>query len=358
MELFKLNSAHLPSNTITLKDEDSFIWTERYDMPGDFVLTVENDITILTKLPYGTLISHTDTLEVMMVETHDIKRDKDKKIIIEITGRTFEVFSEHRITNGCEAAIRTGSTRNAETLSAMTSSAACVYILKYSLEQGTADAADYIPNLLIVNDVAAGDTAIAWQVKRGTIHSQILEWLKVDNCGIRNVRPNGAQTTLNLVVHKGVDRTLTVSFSAQNKDIYDVQYLRSIKEHKNYARVSADTSTHEYRTHALGSDVTGMNRRVMYVEAQDLEGTIGSGNTTPMAGRAQEAMDSKLILSLMQANVAVTARPRFKFHYDVGDIVTIYGEFDSVTTKRIVEHILTVDKEGIRGYPGLADLTS
>ena len=55
----------------------------------------------------------------------------------------------------------------------------------------------------------------------------------------------------------------------------------------------------------------------------------------------------------MQAKISQTAKPKFKINYDVGDLVTCFGDFGTVQKMRVTEHVLTVDKDGIQGYPTL-----
>lgn len=357
MKIFKLDSSYKPSSSI---DEfESFIWTERYDVAGDFELLVKNDSRILTTLPTGSLISHTDSLEVMIVENHEIERSKDKELLVKITGRSFETFAENRVTSGCSSSVKNPTTKDANTeiLSAMSSSAAAVYILKYGLQPGVASSDDEISNVVISDTVTPQDAAVAYQIKRGDIYSQVLEFLKINKSGIKSIRPNGAQTTLNFVVHSGVDRSASVIFYAQYEDLEDAKYFKSIKGYKNYARVSTAYTSRLYRHRDLTADVTGLSRRVIYEEASDLEGTYSPPtNTDVVAGRGQAALDDNKKTSIIQATISETAKPKFKFDYDVGDLVTVHGEFSASETMRVTEHILTVDKEGIRGYPALSSL--
>lgn len=352
MIIFKLDNDYLPSTSV--KEFKTAIWTERYDIAGDFKIVAEDDISLLTLLPKGTLISHTDTLEVMQVETHNVVRNEEKKLLVTVSGRSVETFSENRPTEGSDLSLETEGVANTEVLLATPSCHAAAHILKYKLEPGTASTDDEIPNLLVVESVTTHDAAMDHPVKRGSVYSQLLEFLKMSKTGVKSVRPNGVQTTLNLVVHDGVDRTTSVIFYAQYEDLRDAEYLTSIKNYKNYARVAGKVATRLHRHRDLGSDLTGWDRRILYVDANDLEDEFTSPTTTDaMAGKGQAALDENRALSLISATISETARPKFKRDYEVGDIVTVYGEFSESQAMRVTEHILTVDETGVKGYPAL-----
>ena len=355
MELFKLSpSTYLPGDTI--REYESLIWTERYQSYGDFKLTVVNDTRVLSALPLGTLISHSDTYQVMIVEDHSIERDSDKKLQIEVTGRTFETFAENRPTVGCDSGLYNSGTGAAivETITNTPENVAKQLFIN-KMVSPTATANDAIPNLFVGTSIRVPDTSATHTIRRGDTYSRAMELLKICDAGVKVVRPHGAQTTLDIIIHDGADNSTTVIFYAQLEDLEDAKYFWSNKAFKNYAQISAHTAVRTYRHRDLGSDVTGLSRRVQYVDANDLEGAFSPPLTTDaMATRAQNVLDSHKMISLVQAKIATTAKPKFKVNYDIGDLVGVFGEFSVAQTMRVTEHILTIDSKGIRGYPALS----
>lgn len=352
MQIFKLNASYLPSTTI--QNFDTLAWTERYQTSGDFKLEVENELAVLYDLPLGTLISHTDTTEVMIVENHEIDRDSTKGLKITVSGRNFETFAENRVTTGSGLAMETAGVANVETTASLPSSTIARNLLRTGLQPGTATADDAITNLTVYTVMRVLDTAMTYVVKRGDIYARVLEFLKICDAGLKTIRPNGAQTTLDLVVHDGIDRSQSLIFYAQNEDLDDAKYFWSAKGEKNYAAIATKINARLYRDRNVGTNQQGLNRKVMYVEASDLEANYGAGTSTDVvSARGQTELDNKQRVSLLQAKISKTARPKFKFDYDVGDIVSVFGDFGVAQTMRVTEHILTVDKDGIRGYPSL-----
>lgn len=355
MEFFKLDSSYLPSTTV--RDFDSLIWTERFETAGEFQLVVENDVSILTTLPIGSLVSHTDTTEVMLVENHEIDRDSKKALKISVSGRTFETFSENRTTIGSGYSLTDPITGNqlTEIHTSTTSAALVESILKTALQSGSAATEDVISNLVVRKVIRDPDVAMDYVVNRGDIYTRVLEYLKIAHAGIKAIRPNGAQTTLDLVIYDGLDLTGSVIFYAQYEDLDDAKYFWSNKAYKTHAKIAAKIYWRLYRNRDLVSDVTGLNRRVIYLDANDLE-----GNYTPPAAsdvisaRGQAILDVSPMISLVQAKISKTAKPKFKYDYDMGDLVTVFGEFGIAQPMRVVEHVLTVDKKGILGFPSLS----
>jgi hypothetical protein len=244
---------------------------------------------------------------------------------------------------------------NVEIITADPAAHVAVQLLKSRLEVGTASADDAIPNLLVYSDIRVLDAAMDQVVRRGDIYSRVLEYLRLCDAGIKTMRPNGAQITMDLVVHDGVDRINSVIFYAQYEDLDDAKYFQSIKGYKNYALIAANVYARLYRNRDILVDLTGLDRRVLYVEADDIDGLYDPPTADDaISARGQATLDEHKKISLIQATISKTAKPKFKIDYDVGDLVTVFGEFATAQVMRVTEHILTVDKDGMRGFPSLS----
>lgn len=356
MEFFRLNDSFYPSDT--LKNFDSLVWTERYQQPGDFQLVVKDEISVLSQFPLGCLISHTDTHEIMIVENHEFFREK-KNLKITLSGRSFETFAENRVTSGSQYSIQDPITgeKNVEIEFANSSSVHAYGLLAETLEDGFALEEDAIPNLSVDFDMRVFDDEMIYSIKRGDIYSRVIELLRICDAGIKNVRPNAEFSNPHMLIHDGVDRTNSVIFYALYEDLDDAKYFWSIKNYKNYAQVSGVIDARLYRHRDILTDLTGLNRRVIYEEADDLLDDYSPGSPDdPISARGQAVLDEHKKVSLIQAKISATARPKFKIDYDVGDLVTVFGEFGTVQIMRVTEHVLTVDSKGMRGYPSLTIL--
>ena len=100
MDLIKFPPAPGPSLTLTgaelVENWDSVTWIERFNEPGEFTIESKISSGVEQDLPIGTLISHINTSEMMIVENHEIHVEEDQETTIKITGRSFTSFLENR----------------------------------------------------------------------------------------------------------------------------------------------------------------------------------------------------------------------------------------------------------------------
>lgn len=357
MELFRLHDvSYKPIDSV--QKIDGLSWIERYQSPGEFQLIVENDISVLETLPLGSLISHNDTLEVMIVENREIARDEKKQLKVTLSGRSVETFAENRVTAGSEQPLYyldvDTDVAYVETVGPASPSSLAVDQIMTRVIFGTEEEDAWL-NTNTYATMRTVESAVTYVVKRGDVYKILMELLKMSNAGIKNVRPTTG-TTLDLIVHDGADLTTSVIFYAQYEDLDDAQYFWSVKDWKNFAWVQGKYSGRVVMARGMTNffEPLSRNRRYQYVEAQDLEGTYIPGPVPEIVkARGQSDLDKHTQVTLIQATVSVTAQPKFKINYDVGDLVTVFGEFDVAQTMRVTEHILAIDKDGMRGYPSL-----
>src|SRR6478735_7894203 len=100
MNLFKFNVVTDPTALDSgqyINGVESLMWVERYLEPGEFEIKAPLSSGLRDFLPLGTLISHIDTMEVMIVENHQVIEEETADPTIVITGRTFDTYLENRI---------------------------------------------------------------------------------------------------------------------------------------------------------------------------------------------------------------------------------------------------------------------
>lgn len=356
MEFLKLDSTFHPVDTA--QGFETLVWTERYREAGDFELLVEDSVAPLSLLPKGTFVSHTDTKEVMIVENHQVKRNSKKKLITTISGRSVESFAEHRTS----AQNSTGGTNNPVsgdpivwTLASAPSWSHAKYLLEQHLTAGRLSANEILPNIVIAHAIRAADTAYVFDVPLGDLYSVVLDVLRMGRLGIKSARPaTSAANNTTITVHDGVDKRTTVQFTALGNDLEDATYFSSIKDYKN---VGLAIGKHDarYFGHRSGVFGVGFNRRTLAMVFNDVEFLDPEANAV-LEARGQVVLDGYQPLSLISAKISEKSPYRYKIHYDIGDLVTVAGEFGPPQDMQVTEHILTVDKHGIRGYPSLSAL--
>ncbi len=251
----------------------SKLWIERYLDFGDFELVAKVDTSMHKLLPIGSLISHTNTSEVMVVENHEIREDIGSPTEIKITGRSFESFLENRVVGSDRAWPVVNSAELEYVLAAgYTWNQAVQLVRDHIYVAQVIDPNDAIPNVEVITTVSGISVGQSRPIPRGTLYSRLRELLQVDNLGIKTVRPGVASSlgptnpNLGIVIHVGVDRSDSITFSYITEEIASADYLWSNKKLKNAALV-----TGRWVETVVKDSSAGYLRRWMFVEAGDLD---------------------------------------------------------------------------------------
>jgi len=365
MELFKYNNPNLFLNGEAVKGWDSLRWVERYRDPGEFEIVARLSSGLRTSLPEGSLISHLRTFDIMIVESHQITEEDDTDPLITITGRTLEVVLEERIIgqNWNWAVPPADLNASAYNLVAEYTWAQAEKMINDHIRTGQVIMpGDAIPFILGAYDMgAAVGISEARTIKRGNVLERIKEVLEIEDLGIKVVRrhnfdlPYPDFPTL-LLIHAGVDKRNSVVFSTENGDIDAADYLWSIKKLKTSALV-----TGKFVETMVHGPETGLERRVMLVDASDLDGSLETiptgGDLTAiraqMAVRGAQALTAQKQVALSRIDMSDVPTHQYRVDYNIGDIVSIDGSYGPVASMRVVEYAEIEDENGVSAQPTL-----
>lgn len=343
-------------------------WVERYRDAGEFELTAPVSSGLRDFLPIGTIISHIDTPEAMIVETHEIDEDvEDHEPEIIISGSSLETWLKQR---------SVGANTEAD-------GGLIVFLSDYTLPYDvTWEQAERLISRHIVEGgggtplINTGDEALGFQpiamqqhigtsnpatriVRRGNLYDRVIELLEIDDFGIKVVRPNlvdGNPPFTQFRIHNGFDRRDSVIFSHVAGDLKKTKYLWSDKNLKTDAYIVS--TFNEVR---VNSAAQGYNRRILYVDASDLDSQETDWPTGPdraqiianMYIRGIDAILRRRSDAILRTDVSLTTRYKFRQHYDVGDLVTVNGNYNTSSIMRVAEHVEFQDENGESGYPTL-----
>lgn len=375
MEFIKFNPGSSPtalnSGAEVVTGYDTLTWVERYRKAGLFKLTAPLSSGLLDILPLNTIVGLEESLDLMMVENHGLKERAGEDPQIEISGRTFDAFLEHRIV-GMEQYLNNPTAPLAELfLAAADSWDQVVTLINTHIDSGTipVNSEDALPNMLAVADNPGTLTGITptnerRTLKRGSVHARVLEILAVDDLGIRIVRKNpfgvlGHATNTWFLVHAGNDRSGSVIFSSLAGDLDGADYLWSAKTEKNCALV---TGKH-FEVVSYSSD-WNYDRRSTMVDGKDIDDIYNDPPTDPtkttvlaaMATRGYEQLAEERQYVLARADISASAQFAFRKDYDIGDIVSVDGTYGDIVPMRVVEYTQIVDEKGESGHPTLEAL--
>lgn len=341
----------------------SKLWVERYLTAGDFKLVADASSDIKSLLPIGSFISHVDTSEIMIVENHEISDVKDRETQIIVSGRGFETYMEQRIVGSNKTFPVSGTPADYSVLAGYVWNQVVTLINNHILLANVVDPADEVPFTQAITSIPGTSVSIDRTFDRRDLYTHILELLAIDNLGLRVVRPGptnplgaGSANTA-LFVHKGVDRSASIVFSYDTGEIVRAEYLWSNKKLKNQALVTGTwvetiTTTTEDK----------YDKRMMYVDASDIDEeyeTAPSGGTltavvAKMQQRGLEALALQKEVALTKAEISKEAvKAKFRTDFEVGDIITVSGDFNETVPMRISEYVEVEDENGRSGYPTL-----
>lgn len=333
------------------------LWVERYRNAGEFKFTADVSSDVRTVLPIGAFITHMDTLEIMIVENHEISDEKGKESELIVSGRGLETDFEQRVVGSNIASPSVGLVGDYALTADETWDQAVTILKDHLYAAMLLDDDNEWPYLTITTDIPAGGTSVARSIKRDNLHKSLLDLLSIDEVGVKVIRPTAAEVNTTLLIHKGVDRSSQFVFSYDTGEIESADYLWTNKASKNSAFVSGKW----VQVWVEGPQV-GYARRVLQLDASDIDNSFSAAPAgadltavvVAMTQRGTDAIAAQNDISLTKAEVSREVNQnRYRVDFNVGDLVTIQGDYNEVSKMRISEYVEIEDQNGYVGYPTL-----
>lgn len=336
---------------------DSVLWAERYQKPGEFKIKAKLSSGLKTFLPIGTIISHIRTRELMIVETHQIQEPKDKDPTIEISGRSFITVLEQRIV-GQNYVDGGGVELVNYTLATDETWEQLVFMIADHIGDGfTNDFDDCLPSVVASHSCTGIATVEERLVKYDNVLSRALEILKIDDIGIRTLRPTSSDLNIYIDIYQGADRTAEVQFSTVLGELDNIQYLFTNKKYYTHARVIGRWVQYDVE----GIPAVNIDRRWMLIDGSDIDQPYPSLPTgldltyalAMMVVRGQEVLKNQKKITITQADVSPNSTLSYGRDYFLGDLVTVNGNFNQTQVMRVTEFVEIEDEDGTSGQPTL-----
>jgi hypothetical protein len=365
MDLFKFTNPNAPTKMEQgqiINGLKSKMWIERYLKNGEFTL-VYDDPGLTTFLPIGTFISHTNTQEIMIVENHEIQDDHGQKSAVTITGRGLETYFEQRVINTNRTFPVAAGLVEYSLVADYTWNQAVKMLSDHLITPNLLDANNQFAYATIQSTVPGTGTSVARTIPRGDLYNAMLNLLKIDGLGIKIIRPGpssplGASSpNIDIVIHKGVDKTASVIFAYDTGEVITSDYLWTNKNLKNAALV-----TGKWVEVVVVPAAAGYARRWMYIDATDIDQAQTAAPVDPtlttirnsMTQRGNDVLLAQNMLQLSKAELTKEAtKAVYRVDYDVGDLITMTGDYNTITTRRVTEYVEIEDENGEQSYPTL-----
>lgn len=358
MELYTLDNIY--RRTEVIDRFESLIWTERYSAFGDFEVVVPSTPEMRKRLAEGTLLAMNESYRVMRVELTENTVDDDGKALFKARGRSLEMILEDRVAKPD----LTDLTVQPEWLGSGTPSQVMNFLFDRIVRNHFLDPADAIPLLQPGSIFSPGtipfpaDT-IEVRIPPMSLYQALKEIGDMYEIGFRLVR-NGDQSELYFDVYNGNDRTTSqddfpaVVFSPNLDNLKNTTELSSSASHKNCAYVFSPVGVEVVYPLDVDPEITGFERRVLLVMAEDIKDTDPAVATAAMIRKGHEELAKHRRFAAFDGELNQTSNYKYGIDYNLGDLVEMQN-VDGVINKMLVtEQIFVSDAEGERSYPTLA----
>lgn len=275
MELYILDSLLRRKNVIDRFE--SMIWTERYSAWGDFELVIFSTLESRTLFQAGTRLAMSDSYRVMTVEFVENAVDSEGRQLLTVKGRSLEAILDDRTARNTFADLST----TPKWVLTGTPGAIVRQIFNEICRTNVNFADDEIPFLQLgsifpASNIPEPDDVITVELDLQSVYTAIKEICDNYDLGFRLVR-NFDLSELYFDVYSGSDRTTLqnilepVVFSPSLDNLTNTSEITSISNYKNIAYVFHTVGVQVVTADGVSVEVEGFERRVMYVDATDIE---------------------------------------------------------------------------------------
>lgn len=323
----------------------SFIWTNRYYMPGDFELYTPATKALLNTIKRGYYIVRDDDLtQCMIISNFEVMTDIENGDYITITGQSLKsilnrriIWTQTNLNGNLETMLRQLVTQNAinPTISARKISR---LILGDTIGLTQNINAQYTGENL-------GETLTAIGQTYGIGYDVLLD---LTNKQFKFVLLQGKNRTFNQDVNP------RVVFSNDFENLLTTDYIYNSDEYKNVALVAGEGQGTARKTAAVGTG-NDLNRFEIYVDARDVSSNNGEIGTTEynklLFERGIEKLAETVITESISGEVEANYTYKLNVDYSLGDLVEVRNDYGVSLTPRITEVIECHDENGYTCIP-------
>jgi hypothetical protein len=359
MEVYILDDAFRRVEMI--EQYTSMIWTERYNTYGDFQLDIDPLLADPVLKTQGTYLACNYSDRVMYVDSTEDKMQDDGTRILTIKGKSLEALLENRpndytaiSSGGAVAQIVLGPNTPAELMRNLFDVCCRNNTLMPSdnlpyIQTGTYSPAETIPE---------STDPVTVQSELGSLYATLANLAEIYRLGFRLIRP-ADDSKLYFEVYTGYDRTTgqivnaPIVFSPELDNLTNTNELVSSANQKNVAYVFAPKGSRVVYAPDTDSSVTGFQKKVLIVNASDIDTDAGSLLQTQLLQRGLEELYKTNVVWGFDGEIPKSTGYIYGVNYKLGDLVEQRDNHGFATQMKVTEQIFVSDKEGEKNYPTL-----
>lgn len=315
----------------------SLSFSRNYHSPDEFQLVLNRKVQNAGELAINNLIMlGADKYRVGIIRYREIKTDDRGGEMLTIKGYALGTILHQRITIPPVGESHDIQEGNAET------------VMKHYVQRNCKDIPGMeFPFLEISNDQEQGKI-IKWQSRYKNLCDELEQISTLTGLGW-HIYPDFNSRKWIFDIYNGRNFTAgqnvnqPVIFSPEFDNIKGQEYIDSLINFGNYAIVAGQDEGADREVVMLGSDATGLDRHVIFVDARDVQDV----DDLPARGETKLAEHQRVVS--FQAEVLTQGPFQYGVDWDVGDIVTIQNKDWNLTMDtRIIEVTEIYEPGGFR----------
>jgi len=301
-------------------------WTRRYSQCGSFELKAVATPDNITLLVLGNLLWKSDDEEVGIIE--HLEMNQADKEAITVSGRFATSFLGRRIIWGTE------------TLSGDLSACALKLINNHLITPSDTNRQ--------IAGVAFASPALGVIVNTQVSYKNLMDTITgLCDASDRGIKTVFDPSTGTLTVALYVGAASQAVFSCEYENLTSQIYTQSAMDYANAALIGGEGDGAS-RVLASIANSAGEARREVFVDAKDLrQADFGAGYSTALLYRGQNRLSELAMAHSFDAEVNPHGNLRYKFDFDLGQVVTVLSKKWGVTlVARITEIEESYDASG------------
>ena len=337
----------------------SLIWTERWQTYGDFQLNIASTPATRRAFTNDTYVSLSKSNYVMRIESVETDTNANGEKVLIVKGNSMEKLLMDRVAYKVTGDLTTTPnwvlTDKPANIMRTVFHDICVL--------GQLDAGDIIPNVVEGSFLAASTIPeptdpITVTITPADVYQVENQIATAWNLGFRLLRKDSTGQ-LYWEVYAGSDRTADqtgyppVIFSPNLGNIQNTKELTDISKAKNVAYVYSPAGFKMVFAPGVDDTVTGLERRVLVVNATDITSTATPSVDAALSQRGYQALAAARTNYLFDGEISQHSTYVYGVDYNLGDTVNMQNEDGVANIMRVTEQIFVQDNQGERSYPTL-----
>jgi hypothetical protein len=336
------------------------IWTERFSAWGDFELHIFSTPEMRRLLPAGTRLAMSDSYRVMTTELIENTVDADGRTMLKVSGRSIEALMDERLARNTFANLTTTPKWTLTGTPANIARQIFNEIMRTNVNFADDELPFLAPGVFFPPGTIGEPTdVITIQLDLTSVYKAIQDICTAYDLGFRIIR-NFDNSELYFDVYSGNDRTTLQStlapvvFAPNLDNLTNISEVTSTANYRNVAYVFHPNGVQTVTADGVSVTVEGFERRVLYVDASDIQLPAGSALNAALIQRGTDELNKNRAVQAFDGELPSNSPYKYEIAYQLGDKVEMRND-DGVTNQmRVTEQIFVSDAQGERSYPTLA----